>query len=59
MLKPFWRSRTFWVNLLAAGALVAEGVFGREVAIPLEVQATILAAINLALRAVTREPVGW
>lgn len=58
-MKPFWRSKVFWVNLLAAAALVAEGVFGREVVIPLEAQATILAAINLMLRAVTREPVGW
>ena len=59
MVKPFWRSRVFWINVIAATLLIAEGVTGEEVAISLEVQAIILAGINLVLRWVTREPVGW
>ena len=58
-MKKFWFSRTFWTNLLLGGALIAEGVTGREVVIPLEVQAVALAGINLLLRMVTREPVSW
>jgi uncharacterized membrane protein len=58
-MKRFWRSKTFWVNALAAVALIAEGVSGREFVIPIETQAVILAAINLVLRKVTREPIGW
>ena len=58
-MKRFWASRTFWVNLLAGAILIAEGVTGSEVIIPLEVQAAILAFINLILRKVTKEPVSW
>ena len=57
--KKWYLSKTFWVNVLAAAALIAEGVTGREVGIPLETQAAILAGINLVLRSVTREPIGW
>ena len=59
MMKRFYQSRTFWVNFLAAGVLIAQGVTGEEIAMSLEVQALCLAAINLVLRAVTREPIGW
>ncbi len=59
MKKRFYMSKTFWANLLIGGAIIAEGVTGREVAVSLEVQAAILAVINLMLRKVTKEPVGW
>lgn len=58
-MKKFWQSRTFWTNILLGGALIAEGVTGQEVVIPLEVQAVALAGVNLLLRMVTREPVSW
>ena len=58
-MKRFYLSRTFWINVIAATFLIAEGVSGRELVIPLEVQATILATVNLVLRAVTREPLSW
>lgn len=57
-MKRFYRSKTFWVNLLAGIALIAEGAFGEEV-LPLEVQMAALAVVNLVLRKVTREPVSW
>ena len=58
-MKRFYRSKTFWINVIAATILIAEGVSGREVVIPLEVQAAILAVVNLVLRKVTKEPVSW
>lgn len=58
MKKSFWRSKTFWLNLIAAGILIAEAVTGEEIVLPLEAQAAILAVINLMLRKVTREPIG-
>ena len=58
MIKKFWKSRTFWVNLLAGIGLVLQGALGYE-AFPLEAQATVLAVANLILRMVTREPVTW
>jgi len=51
--KPFYASKTFWVNLIAGVALVAQGVTGKEV-IPLDVQASILAGVNILLRFVTK-----
>lgn len=59
MVKPFWRSKTFWINVLAVIALIAEFATGQEVVITVEAQAIVLACINLILRTVTREPVGW
>lgn len=59
MVKPFWRSRTFWLNIIVAAALIAEGVTGKHVVVPVEVQAIILAGINLVLRALTKEPISW
>ena len=58
-MKKFWASKTFWINVIAATLLIAEGVTGEELVIPLEVQAVILAGVNLILRSVTREPVSW
>jgi hypothetical protein len=59
MGKAFYKSRTFWVNLIAAAVLIYQGVTGHELALPPETQAVILAAINVALRAITREPIRW
>jgi len=56
--KVFWQSKMFWVNLLAAFALISQGVIGYEV-FPLEYQATILAFINLLLRTITGKPLVW
>jgi len=56
--KVFWQSKMFWVNLLAAWALISQGVIGYEV-FPIEHQATILAAVNLFLRFITGKPLVW
>lgn len=58
-MKPFWKSKTFWLNVIAAALLIYQGVTGHELALSPEQQALLLAIINLALRAVTREPISW
>jgi len=59
--KAFWRSKTFWFNCLALIVAVA-GAFGYGDFQPSpEVQQMALVIVtlaNLALRFVTREPVG-
>ena len=49
--KPFYSSKTFWVNILACVALVVQSQTGFVVS--LEEQTAGLAIINLVLRAVT------
>lgn len=55
-MKPFWKSKTLWVNLGAAAIIIAE-FLGEAFLIPVEAQMVILAAINVVLRKVTREPI--
>ena len=49
--KPFWRSKTLWVNTLALIALILQGQFG--FVIGPEEQAAIIIVANLILRAFT------
>lgn len=56
-MKPFWQSRTFWLNLLGAGAAGLEIVAD---ILPPEWQAYAVAAygiLNIILRFDTKEPV--
>ena len=55
-MKPFWKSKTLWVNLGAAAILIVQ-FLAEAFLIPVETQAIILAAINVVLRKVTREPI--
>ncbi len=52
-MKPFWKSKTFWVNGLALAGLLLQETFGLD--LDTEIQAAILAVINLVLRAFTKE----
>lgn len=56
--KPWWASKTIWVNLVALVGAVGAG-FGLE--LPGDLQASIVVAImaiaNIVLRFVTRQPV--
>jgi len=56
MGKPFWRSKTFWVNIIAVIGIMTQTQFG--FVISPEEQAALLGVINLILRAVTKEPIG-
>ena len=59
-MKPFWKSRMLWVNLIGLVFILAEanGLIGADIGTP-ESQAVVLAAINLVLRAITRESISW
>lgn len=58
--KPFWQSRTLWVNVIAGVATVA-GVFKLDLGLTPEVQAElatgILAVVNIVLRFTTKTAV--
>ena len=51
-MKPFWQSKTFWVNILGAAELVfqSSGLDAGTIA-------AILAVANILLRFITKEPV--
>jgi len=57
--KPFWASKTLWVNLLALVASLAAG-FGLDLGLDPETQAAliggVMAAVNVLLRLSTTKP---
>lgn len=55
--KKFWKSKTFYVNLLAIVGLVAQDQFG--FALSAETQVSALAAVNVTLRLITKEEIVW
>lgn len=57
MIKPWYHSKTVWVNFIAAGTLIAQANYG--FLITPEIQALALTGINLLLRAVTKEEITW
>ena len=57
-MKKWYCSRTIWANaLMLAGALIAN-ISGQDILTP-EVQASILAVVNVILRVVTKEEITW
>jgi|GEM_PF-2515275 len=57
MGKSPLKSKTFWTNILAVGAMVVQSQTGFVVG-P-EYQVAALSLVNMVLRAVTREPLDW
>jgi len=55
--KPFWTSKTMWINVLAVVAMVVQQQYG--FAIDPETQVAILGVVNLVLRIVTKSAVDW
>ena len=57
--KPFWASKTLWVNLLALVASLAAG-FGLDLGLDPETQAAliggVMAVVNVLLRLTTSKP---
>ena len=53
MKKKFWKSKTLWVNLI--GLIAA--IFTDKITPEMEFSA--LSVINVILRTVTKEPIGW
>ena len=56
MIKPFWKSKTVLVNVIAGVLLFF--VQMPEVGAAPELCALVLAGINLVLRSITKEPIG-
>ena len=56
MIKPFWKSKTILVNVIAGVVLYFVQI--PEVGAAPELSALVLAGVNLVLRAVTKEPIG-
>lgn len=59
--KPFWASKTLWVNAVALVAAVT-GAFSIDLGLDAETQTAVVAAVmgvvNIVLRFVTGNPVG-
>ncbi len=56
-MKTWYTSKTIWINLLAAIALIAQSQYGYV--IDPETQAVLLGFVNLVLRVVTKQPINW
>ena len=57
--KAFWKSKTFWVNLIAIIVFVIQMLWIKDFVIPVEIQGAILAVINFILRWATKEEIIW
>ena len=57
--KNFWKSKTFWVNLIAIIVFVIQMLWIKDFVIPVEIQGAILAVINFILRWATKEEIIW
>jgi len=55
--KLWWTSKTFWTNIIVVIAIWLNNEYG--MAIDPSVQASILGAVNLILRAITKTPIVW
>ena len=55
MAKNIWKSKMFWVNIIAIIAMIVQSQTGEV--LTFEVQAGILAIVNLGLRAITNEEI--
>lgn len=56
-LKSIYKSKTFWVNVIALIGFIVQQKSGFVIDENIQIQ--ILAIINILLRAVTKEPVVW
>jgi len=56
-MKKWYKSKTFWVNLIAIGAIIARSEF--DLVLTIEGEIALLAIINLILRKLTKEEIVW
>lgn len=56
-VKKVWESKTFWVNVVAGAAMLAQMRWG--FVISPETQAVALSAINVVLRKITKDAITW
>jgi len=57
MEKVWYSSKTLWLNIIAVVVIILQGQFGYTLS-P-EIQVAILALINIALRAITKQEIVW
>lgn len=57
--KELWKSKTFWVNLIALVIFIVQIFWVPDFTIPLEIQGALLALINFVLRLITKEEIVW
>jgi len=57
MGKKCWLSKTFWINVLALGAIIVQSQ--TSWVITPEKQMATLGVVNTILRFVTKSPVDW
>lgn len=55
--KKWYESKTFWANVVMAGALAVQSKYGFVVG-P-EIQGFLIAGINVLLRKITKQPIVW
>ena len=55
--KVWWKSKTFWVNVISISSMIAASEFGVEIDPATSV--TLLSMINIVLRMITKEPIVW
>ncbi len=55
--KPFYESKTLWVNVIAIMAMMIQMRYG--FAISPEIQTLVLSLTNMLLRSVTKENIIW
>lgn len=55
--KKLWQSKTFWANTLSLAAIVGQYTTGYMVSA--EVQVSLLAAVNILLRSITKSEIDW
>lgn len=59
-MKPFWKSKVFWVNVLSLGLAVGNGAgTGVDLSVVPDVDPALLALANLILRAFTTRGVSF
>lgn len=56
-MKRWYLSKTFWINIVAIGAIIVRAEYGLILAPETEI--VILAGINMLLRLITKEKIEW
>ena len=56
-VKLFLKSKTFWLNVLGVSIMVAQFVLDKELLIDIDLQALVLAILNILIRFQTNEPI--
>lgn len=54
-MKPFWQSKTFWLNVIAIAILVGDYLFTNQI-IPAEWGVLVLGILNIINRFFTSQP---